>query len=207
MKMRALLALIPVVVLAGCIRDADLLRSVHKDTLHLVMKVPEGAEFCSATAIGPNAFLSATHCFKDYSSLQVNGKVVKVLKEVDDGNDHTIMYVDTTFVEWAHVGDPSKMQQGDKVFIVGNPGYLEDMFRKGVLSGYTTDQFGGVGQTLTAYDLNSWPGDSGSAIFNEYGEIVGVLSVGISYQPDAEARLAGSYEWKFSKAQWKSAEQ
>jgi hypothetical protein len=98
------------------------------------------------------------------TSLTVNGKPAVVLKRIDDGKDHTILVLDTTFTSWSKMGPEPK--QADVVFIWGNPDAFVDFYREGHVAGYVD---GDTGRT-TIVDLPSiYFGDSGSAIFNEAG--------------------------------------
>lgn len=164
MKIRALFALVLLVTTAGCashLSREDVLAKTHATTVRLVMN---DSGSCSGTAIGKHLLLSATHCFATLTSLTVNGKPAVVLKRVDDGKDHTILVLDTTFTSWSKLGPEPK--QTDLVFIWGNPGEYVDFYREGRVAGYVSGEAGRV----TLVDMPSgWFGDSGSAIFNESG--------------------------------------
>lgn len=179
----------------GCASHVTQRDAAHESALFLQM--PGGT--CSGTAIGPNAILSATHCFGDMFTLSVNGKPVEVLKRFDDGRDHTILIVDEEFNVWSRVGD--KPRQGDKVFVYGNPGMFRDMYREGIVSGSVVLD----GQRVTAYDLNGWFGDSGSAIFDQEGYIVGVTSIVLQQSREVTIKMMGSYSLNFEAKAWSEA--
>jgi hypothetical protein len=155
------------------------------------------AGVCSGTAIGPHLILSATHCFEGLTKLTVNGKQVIVRKQVDDGNDHTMLVVDITFKTWASIGGAPK--PGDVVFLWGQPAFLNFMYREGHVAGY--DEKDGVATTI--YDYNGFPGDSGSGVFNADGAVSAVVSYAIVINYDGmQFKLMGSIPIKFTESQY-----
>lgn len=153
---------------ADAARDRSPLGRAHAATVRL--DFVNGV--CSGTVIGSHAVLTATHCFRAGSGTPtVNGGAVTITKREDDGNDHTIIWVDRK------LGTPVKLARvpvasGDRVRIWGNPAGLRDVLRTGQMIGVDRER----DQPLDMYDLNVFLGDSGSGIFNDAGEVVGVLS-------------------------------
>jgi hypothetical protein len=191
--MKRIIALFLLVFLvAGCAKQLSAVDRAHRTTLHLSMDTGS----CSGTAIGPHAILSASHCFAGMQSLSVNGVPVVVADAISDGHDHTILIVDQTFLNWAQIGPAPA--QGDQVFILGNPGELTDLYRGGHMSGSAVD-----GNTrVSLYDLQDFPGDSGSGIFDEQGRLVGVISIFMAFQDrGARIQFAGSFGLAFTPAQ------
>lgn len=120
---------------------------------------------CSGTSIGPRLILSATHCFTGGHLLTVNDQPVNVGSFRDDGADHRILVLDTDFPPYARIGkSPS---QGDEVFMYGHPAGMRDLLRRGYVSGQSDRGY--------LLDLMVGGGDSGAAVFNERGEIVGMV--------------------------------
>ena len=122
---------------------------------------------CSGTIIAPDKVLSASHCFQGGRLLTVNMVPVNVITYQHDGSDHAVVTLDTTFPSFAPI-NYGGMAQGERVFMYGNPSGQADMLRRGYVSGSV-----GLGTLL---DLPVSQGDSGAAIFNERGEVVGVLT-------------------------------
>jgi S1-C subfamily serine protease len=184
--------------LAGC--ALHMVKSVHDETLHLNMVTPDGKYSCSGTAIGPHAILTAAHCLEDVKELTVNDEPV-VIKGIEfDNNDHVIVLVTKEFDHFAAV-DPAP-EQGDEVFIIGNPGALIDQYRHGYVSGFQKD----MGMTWTLYDLNGFFGDSGSGIFDMNGRVCGVISIeNTQIANDTLIKVMGSLPFAFTKAQWDEA--
>ena len=122
---------------------------------------------CSGTLVGPNKLLSASHCFQGGRLLTVNMVPVNVVQYQHDGKDHALITLDTTFPSHARVNFGG-MAQGERVFMYGNPSGQADMLRRGYVAGTVAQG--------TMLDLPVSQGDSGAAIFNERGEVVGVLT-------------------------------
>lgn len=170
---------------------------------------------CSATAIGPHALLTASHCEQPTDELAfVAQPPAHIEGLVRDGSDHTIYFVDTTFPSYAAFAD-SLPELGDDVFIIGNPGIQDDIYRRGYVSGFTHSNTnvrvltGKPEQTMVYYDLNGFQGDSGSALFNESGDITGVLSVAFVQVADQKGpeyagwtfKVMGGFVLTFTKKQ------
>ena len=138
------------------------------------------AHKCSATAIGPHALLTATHCELGVDVVAVDDPetAIKILRIVRDGSDHTIYYLDTTFPVYAPI-NTTLPEAGDDVFMIGGPAAFTAVFRRGYVAKVETTGFF-ERQTIVLYDMNGFHGDSGAGIFNDSGELIGVLSAGIT---------------------------
>lgn len=152
---------------------------------------PELSSGCSATAVGPQTLLTASHCIRDGALfLGVEGLPVAILSVERDLTDHALVKVSWVFPVYAEISLTPPVQ-GDRVRMWGNPGVLEDQYREGYIAGYCP--------TTTCFPLDipvddivmvaipGWKGDSGAALFNPAGQIVGVIStvtmVGPGYIP------------------------
>src|SRR5690348_5645490 len=103
----------------------------HKTTHVIEETTIVGNALCSATAIGPHALLTATHCELGTDEVSVDDKdPVKIIGIVRDGMDHTIYTVDMTFADYTTVSFRSP-EVGEDVYMFGNPKGIEDVFRKG----------------------------------------------------------------------------
>lgn len=210
--MRHLAALILALGASACSWPAsgEVWNRVHAATLTL--GVPGGS--CSGTAVGHYTILTAAHCFYGANGIAVkpasitaNDRACKVWGMVDDGNDHVLLTTDCEFTHRARIG--RKPHVGQQVFIWGSPLWLERQLRVGRMTGYGFLPGGGdenavLAQEFAYFDLASTYGDSGSAIFNMAGEIVGVLSIGTDPISN-HFHLMGALPLGFTRAQWERA--
>ena len=146
---------------------------------------------CSGTAINESVILTAAHCFPtdEAISFKVNGRQAKVTKLARDGNDHILVMVDISFTAKAELSSKAA-KVGDKVYYYGNPG-IKNQYRTGYVSGHH--------EGAMLLDVNSWRGDSGAAIFNERGEIVGVVS---AMAVNDMFKLTIAYPFAFTREQY-----
>ena len=169
--------LVAAIGLTGCATSSEasnfgtMRESAHQAALFLSMH--GGKITCSGTAIGPHAVLTAKHCFDDYDAVTIAGLPVVVKQVLDDKNDHVILIVDRQFVHFASLAPPgTQLEQMARVYIFGNPSGYVDLYREGYVAGSVSTDHG----TATVYDLNGFYGDSGSAIFDMQGRVVGVVT-------------------------------
>jgi V8-like Glu-specific endopeptidase len=109
-----------------------------------------------------------------------------------------MLVVDATFTTWARMGKEAK--PGDVVFLWGQPAFLYFMYREGHVSGYDDKD----GKVTTIYDVNGYPGDSGSGIFNLDGEVTAVTSYAIVVNYNGiQFKLMGSIPFKFTAEQYR----
>jgi hypothetical protein len=194
----------------------------HKTTVEIAQRTVNSSNQCSATIIGPQAILTASHCEEASDTLEVVGTFdpieVQIKKRLRDGLDHTIYLIDgTTFTNFAKVKQ-NDLQITEDVFLIGNPGPFSDFFRKGYFSGVKEEQptladmFSGAASKPPAlfFDMHVFHGDSGAAIFNSDGVVVEVLSgmfvTGKEDDADFSFILAYAYPMNFSEDQLKRAQ-
>ena len=169
-----------------------------------------GGAGCSATAIGPQALLTATHCELPTDVLEIRGvnAPVTIVDRIRDGQDHTIYLLrNVHFADYVDVSLSDPLEQGEDVFVWGNPGSWSDQFRKGYITGIVASDDDGpfgisTGPTAVLFDLVGYHGDSGAAVLNADGKIICVIST-INMQarkddPVDSIRLMGGYTFLFS---------
>lgn len=196
------------------IAEADPAR-VHASTLTL----STGARHhCSATAVAPQVLLTATHCMTRVTKakpLHVEGVRVGIYRRSDDGYDHTLLTLDgVVFNAPATVAFDATLQQGEPIMIVGNPGMYRDMVRRGYVAGRydricAEEQYMLQSECrdiadIMVLDLNIFGGDSGSAVFDRHGRVVGLTSSYLAQQNVGEARvfsMAEVYPFHFTPDQ------
>jgi S1-C subfamily serine protease len=182
------------------------------DSVHKATKVIGIGEIsCSATAVGRYHLLTASHCFDGKpATITVNGKVCEVWRLTHDGNDHALVLLGWGCEQKHRVRiSHRKVPQGESVFIWGNPSFLDDQLRIGRASGwgFLPGATGGddpLTKKFRYWDIASTYGDSGSAIFDMQGRVVGVLSIGTDPITN-HFHLAGSLPFAFTRKQWREA--
>lgn len=133
--------------------------------LRIVSQQGEAGQLCGATAIGPNEIETAQHCLS-YPLVTINDKPVRLVRFVHVAEDRVRVIVSgVTFDHWAKHG---KARQGDRVRWWGQPLGHAFVYREGVIAKVYTDGL--------MVDATICKGDSGSGLFNDAGELVGVVS-------------------------------
>jgi len=104
-----------------------------------------------------NVRIAALDPFHDLAVLQVKGKLDEPFRPI--------------------VFSPEeKTRVGEKVFVIGNPLGLERSVTEGVVS-HTARNFGG--RLYLQVDASVNPGNSGGPLFNNRGEVIGVINMGV----------------------------
>lgn len=95
----------------------------------------------------------------------------------DSDTDLAVLKIDAENLPAAKLGDSDDLRLGDDVIAIGNPLGYETSVSKGIISGLNR-QVSDSKRSLTAIQtdtpINS--GNSGGALFNTYGEVVGVVN-------------------------------
>lgn len=95
----------------------------------------------------------------------------------DSDTDLAVLKIEAENLTAAVLGDSDKLHIGDDCFAIGNPLGLETSVSKGIISGLNR-QVNNADHALTSIQtdaaINS--GNSGGALFNGYGEVIGVVN-------------------------------
>ena len=127
--------------------------------------------------------LTNYHVIEGYSTVTVatyDGKThdAKVIG-YDQSNDIAVLQIDAKDLKPVTLGDSSKMRVGDPVLAIGNPlGELTFSLTKGIVSAMSRSVTVESGTTMSLIQtdcaINS--GNSGGALFNMNGEVIGITN-------------------------------
>lgn len=95
----------------------------------------------------------------------------------DADTDLAVLKIEAEDLPAAKLGDSDTLRLGDDVIAVGNPLGYESSVTKGIISGLNrqvSDSQRGLTAIQTDTPINS--GNSGGALFNAYGEVIGVVN-------------------------------
>lgn len=205
---------------------------IHSDSLP---GGPSNGGSCSATAVGPHALLTATHCLTASDTIQVDDKEAIVDSIISDPVDHSIYLLSgIEFKEYADVAEGVQLSQGEHFFMFGNPGDLTDIYREGYVAGFN-DKDGDDDSAfpdifrflpnifsfnrnkandkphrnkphIILFDFAGFFGDSGSALFDDDGRIVAITSfVHQQASMGYHNQFMGGYELRLTHAQLEEA--
>lgn len=136
---------------------------------------------CTGTAIGPHAILSAKHCDDDgdVKSITIDLAVEKhnIVRRIEDGRDHIIWLVSGTplrnIVSVAQKGPGN--HEAVSFYGVGGGAY-PPVPKYGYTMPCNDPSDADEDAGMKCFETNGIPGDSGSAIYNTSGDIVGILT-------------------------------
>jgi serine protease Do len=96
----------------------------------------------------------------------------------DEQTDLAVIKIDAPNLQPAEFGDSSAIEVGDLAIAIGNPlGTLEGTLTAGVISALNrTVTIDNISMTLIQTDAALNPGNSGGALANEYGQVIGVVN-------------------------------
>lgn len=95
----------------------------------------------------------------------------------DTDTDLAVIKIEATDLQAAVLGNSDELHLGDDVVVIGNPMGLETSVTKGIVSGLNRQLYSSersLSSIQTDAAINS--GNSGGALFNMYGEVVGVVN-------------------------------
>ncbi len=95
----------------------------------------------------------------------------------DQDTDLAVLKIEAENLQAAVLGNSDDLRLGDDVVAIGNPMGLETSISKGIVSGLNREQYSSeraLPSIQTDAAINS--GNSGGALFNMFGEVVGVVN-------------------------------
>lgn len=140
--------------------------------------------------------LTNHHVIEGSSSITVSfydgTNVPATLVGYDESNDIAVLKVNVQNLKPVTLGNSDNMNVGDSVLAIGNPlGELTFSLTSGVVSalGRQVTTSNGVTMTLMQTDCAINSGNSGGALFNLYGEVIGITNAKYSSSSSSEASI------------------
>ena len=140
--------------------------------------------------------LTNYHVIEDSNSITVSmydGTTYDaVLVGYDESNDIAVLKIDAENLTPVVLGDSDAMNVGDSVVAIGNPlGELTFSLTSGAISAMDREitLSGGITMDLMQTDCAINSGNSGGALFNMYGEVIGVTNAKYSSSSSSEASI------------------
>lgn len=135
----------------------------------------------SGVIVSESRVLTARHIIAGADEWTITDSTGKVYEStgcmIDPNDDVGIIFVDGKFDCVADIGDSDTLRRGDAIFAIGSPlGYkFFNEVCDGIVSGLNRDvsYFGNSPVITTNLDGN--PGNSGCPVFNDNGEVIGIL--------------------------------
>ena len=140
--------------------------------------------------------LTNHHVIEDSDSITVsfyNGESTQAaLIGYDASNDIAVLKVNATGLQPVTLGDSANMNVGDSVVAIGNPlGELTFSLTAGTVSALNREitTSNGITMNLLQTDCAINSGNSGGALFNLYGEVIGITNAKYSSNTATEASI------------------
>lgn len=184
--MRALIAVALCLLSACCVSVPNVYERAKPAAVTLKWGGERGP-LCSGVATGPHSIVTAAHCTvaANGRAMTIDGAATDYIVVANDGNDHVLLRV-TLRQEHTTRLAIRRLRVGQSLFVWGNPERVEDVMRVGRVAGFGTDTTYCL-STLKRdkcdaiyFDAALTHGDSGAPIFNEFGELVGIESGGLT---------------------------
>jgi hypothetical protein len=121
------------------------------------------------------------HVIEDAASIEVETHDEAILKPegvlyIDQDNDIALVKLKTkeeAELYRVKIGDPSKVEVGEKIYTIGNPEGFKDSFSEGVVSAIREVD----GKKIIQFTAPVSHGSSGGAVLNKKGRVVGISSL------------------------------
>lgn len=140
--------------------------------------------------------LTNYHVIEGSSSVTVSffdgSSVPATIVGYEANNDIAILKVEAENLTPVVLGDSDNLNVGDSVLAIGNPlGELTFTLTSGIVSALDRDvtTSSGISMTLIQTDCAINSGNSGGALFNLHGEVVGITNAKYSSSSNAEASI------------------
>ena len=173
-------------VLPACATNVS--KKMEDSTVLIKMKIHRDSDnktgwgSCSGVYIKKNIILSAAHCVAFPSDEGITLKEIWIKKgehsqkaiiiKVDAQADLLLLY---TPLKGTPVKFAKKVNRGEDCWVIGNPLGLVDILTKGIVSKIGL-KFKGEKATFIVVDAAALPGNSGGAVVDKHGRLIGILT-------------------------------
>lgn len=132
-----------------------------------------GKAVCSGAFIDESGdIITAGHCAADAAQIEVvtydNRTYQAVIVATSSTHDLALLHIDRRGT--AHFSPAKEVIRGEKIFILGSPLGITNSLSTGIVAKLDGD--------ATLVDCGALPGNSGSAVYDEDGKLVGILTAG-----------------------------
>lgn len=196
-------------MVAPSVSTGNPITKAHNSSYQIGQMTISDKDYCSGTAIGPQAILTATHCELPSEILYIRGlDAAPIVARIRDGQDHTIFLLSgVQFPDYVDVSLKDPLEQSEDVFTFGNPGELRDIYQKGYIAGVRKDtslaaDLGLGDPSAILFSVQAYSGESGAGIFNTFGQLIAVLSIDQEQDNKGGERIsfAGAFPLAFSQS-------
>ena len=112
----------------------------------------------------------------------------------EEDNDIAVLRIEVGNLQTVTLGDSDALNVGEKVYAIGNPlGELTFTFTGGYVSAKdrSVTMSDGTVMNMLQTDTAINNGNSGGPLFNEYGQVIGIVSAKLSSSSSSEASVEG----------------
>ena len=176
--------------------EAHTLQTIYQENIQSIVSIwgDAGTSYSFGTGVVMTAdgyIITNAHVIEGCSSLEVilqdDSSYEALLVGMDVSTDLAVLKIDAQGLDAAVFGDSNQMQVGDTVVAIGNPlgQELRGTMTDGIISAINRDvDVDGYSMVLiqTTAALNS--GNSGGALINSYGQVVGITNMKMSAYDD-----------------------
>lgn len=158
---------------------ADIARRARASVVTIVTPTKQG----SGVVVDPGGLVVTNlHVVRGASTLTVkfeNGDTYSEAEvvDVDERKDLVVLKLKAFGLSAAALGNSDRVQAGDRVVLVGSPKGLELTVSDGIVSAVRDS---GEGYRLLQTSAAASPGSSGGGMFNDAGELIGIVSAKMS---------------------------
>jgi hypothetical protein len=151
---------------------------IAKKTSPSVVTISSGAGIASGVIVDAGGVIVTNlHVVRGQTQVSVklaNGDIYDDVEvaDVDERKDLVLLKIKAFALSAASPGNSDQVQVGDRVVLIGSPKGLDLSVSDGLISAVRDS---GEGYRLFQTSAAASPGSSGAGMFNEYGELIGIV--------------------------------